>query len=153
MTHVHCAWEYKAQGVTAAQMNVFYGLAVMAIDGMAFTDQYREVRLRDARILDFIKRISANVDPEIEKMGAAFRHASRVTVTTRDGRRFQKLILQRRGSPEAPLQPDEIVYKFRHVVQSCIPEKRMSRILDLVRGLDRLDNTAELIDLAAAKVN
>ena len=153
MTHVHCAWEYKAQGVTAAQMNLFYGLAVIAIDGMAFTDQYREERLRDPRILELIGRISANVDPEIEKMGAAFRHAARVTVTTQDGRSFQKLILHRRGSPEAPMQPDDIVYKFRHVVRSCIPEKRMSRILDLARGLDRLDDTRELIELVAAKIN
>jgi 2-methylcitrate dehydratase PrpD len=153
MTHVHCAWEYKAQGVTAAQMNLFYGMAVMAIDGMAFTDQYREDRLRDPRILEFISRISATVDPEIEKMGAAFRHAARVTVTTRDGRSFRKLILHRRGSPEAPLQPDEVVYKFRNVVRSCIPERRMSRILELVRDLDRLDNTSELIDLVAASVN
>jgi len=44
MTHVHCAWEYKAQGVTAAQMNLSYGLAVIALDGMAFVDQYREDR-------------------------------------------------------------------------------------------------------------
>jgi 2-methylcitrate dehydratase PrpD len=153
MTHVHCAWEYKAQGVTAAQMNLFYGLAVIALDGMAFTDQYREERLRDPRILGLIGRMSANVDPEIEKMGAAFRHAARVTVTTRDGRTLQKLILHRRGSPEAPLQPDDIVYKFRHVVRSCIPEKRMSRILDLARDLDRLDNTRELIELVAAKIN
>ena len=153
MTHVHCAWEYKAQGVTAAQMNLFYGLAVIALDGMAFTDQYREERLRDPRILDLIGRMSANVDPEIEKMGATFRHAARVTVTTRDGRTLQKLILHRRGSPEAPLQPDDIVYKFRHVVRSCIPEKRMSRILDLTRDLDRLDNTRELIELVAAKIN
>lgn len=153
MTHVHCAWEYKAQGVTAAQMNLYYGLAVIALDGMAFTDQYREERLRDPRILELIGRMSANVDPEIEKMGAAFRHAARVTVTTRDGRTFQKLILHRRGSPEAPLQPDDIVYKFRHVVGSCIPEKRMSRILDLVRDLDRLDDTRELMELVAAKIN
>jgi hypothetical protein len=76
-----------------------------------------------------------------------------VTVTTRDGRSFRKLILHRRGSPEAPLQPDEVVYKFRNVVRSCIPERRMSRILDLVRDLDRLDNTSELIDLVAASVN
>jgi 2-methylcitrate dehydratase PrpD len=153
MTHVHCAWEYKAQGVTAAQMNLFYGLAVIALDGMAFTDQYREERLRDPRILGLIGRMSANVDPEIEKMGAAFRHAARVTVTTRDGRTLQKLILHRRGSPEAPLQPDDIVYKFRHVVRSCIPEKRMSRILALARDLDRLADTRELIELVAAKIN
>jgi 2-methylcitrate dehydratase PrpD len=153
MTHVHCAWEYRAQGVTAAQMNLYYGLAVIAIDGMAFTDQYREGRLRDPRILDFIGRITASVDPEIEKMGAAFRHAARVTVTARDGRAFEKFVLHRRGSPEAPLKPDDIVYKFRHVVRSCIPEKRMTKILDLVMSLERLENTKELIDLVAAKIN
>lgn len=153
MTHVHCAWEYKAQGVTAAQMNLYYGLAVIALDGMAFTDQYREERLRDPRILDFIGRISATVDAEIEAMGAAFRHAARVKVNTRDGRAFEKLILHRRGSPEAPLQPRDIEYKFRHVVRSCIPEARMSRILDLVRGLECLDNTRELLQLVAAPTN
>jgi 2-methylcitrate dehydratase PrpD len=153
MTHVHCAWDYKAQGVTAAQMNLYYGLAVIALDGMAFTDQYREDRLRDPRILDFIQRVSARVDPEIENMGAPFRHAARITVTTRDGRTFQKLVLHRRGSPEAPMQPDEIVYKFRHVVRSCISEKRMSRILDLARELDRLDNTQKLTELVAAKIH
>jgi len=153
MTHLHCAWEYKAQGVTAAQMNLYYGLAVIALDGMAFTDQYREERLRDPRILNFIARISAHVDPEIEKMGAAFRHAARLTVTVRDGRRFEKLVLHRRGSPEAPLMPEDIEYKFRHVVRSCIAEKRMVRILDLVRDLDRLDDTRELIELIAAKID
>jgi 2-methylcitrate dehydratase PrpD len=151
MTHVHCAWEYKAQGVTAAQMNLYYGLAVIALDGMAFTDQYRESRLRDPRRLDFIGRISAYVDPEIENMGAAFRHAARVKLTARDGRAFEKLVLHRRGSPEAPLKPEDIVYKFRHVVKSCIPEQRTTRLLDLVRNLDRLDDTRELVELVAAK--
>lgn len=150
MTHVHCAWEYKAQGVTAAQMNLYYGLAVIALDGMAFTDQYREDRLRDPRILDFITRISASVDPQIEAMGAAFRHAARVKLTTRDGRSFEKLILHRRGSPEAPLAPQDIEYKFKHVVRSCIPEQRMSRILDLVRNLENLQSTRELLELVAA---
>lgn len=153
MTHVHCAWEYKAQGVTAAQMNLYYGLAVMALDGMAFTDQYREERLRDPRILDFIGRISAYVDPEIEAMGAAFRHAARVKVTARDGRAFEKLVLHRRGSPEAPMQPEDIVYKFRHVVQSCIPQARMARLLELAQTLDTLDDTRELVELVAAKTH
>ncbi len=153
MTHVHCAWEYKAQGVTAAQMNLYYGLAVIALDGMAFTDQYREDRLHDPRILDFIPRITATVDAEIEKMGAPFRHAARVVVVARDGRRFEKLVLHRSGSPEAPLAPADIEYKFKHVVRSCIPEARMTRIMDLVRGLEKLDNSSELLQLVAAPVN
>ena len=150
MTHVHCAWEYKAQGVTAAQMNLYYGLAVIAFDGVAFTDQYREDRLRDPNILDFIKRITACVDPEIEKMGAAFRHAARMKITTQDGRNFEKLKLHRRGSPENPLKPEEIIYKFKHVAGSCLTSERIERVIALVQALEKLNSTRELIDLVAA---
>jgi 2-methylcitrate dehydratase PrpD len=150
MTHVHCAWEYKAQGVTAAQMNLYYGLAVIALDGAAFTEQYREERLRDPRIFEFIGRIGAYVDPEIEKMGAPYRHAARVKIVARDGRTFEKLLLDRRGSPEKPLSPEDIEYKFRHVVRPCIPQERIDRIVTAVRGLEKLDDLAGLNDLAAA---
>jgi 2-methylcitrate dehydratase PrpD len=153
MTHVHCAWEYKAQGVTAAQMNLYYGLAVIALDGMAFTEQYREARLRDPKILDFIERIRACVDPEIERMGAAFRHAARVKVRTRDGGEFEKLFLHRRGSPEHPLKPEEIEYKFRQVVSPCIAKADADRIVKLANTLDTLPDLSPLIALYAAPVS
>lgn len=152
MTHVHCAWEYKAQGVTAAQMNLYYGLAVIALDGMAFTEQYREGRLADPAILDFICRIGAHVDPEIEAMGAPFRHAARVKVRTHDGRAFEKLLLHRRGSPEQPLAPSEIEYKFRHVVSPCLEKAAADRIVALVAKLETLPDLSELIGLIAAPV-
>jgi 2-methylcitrate dehydratase PrpD len=152
MTHVHCAWEYKAQGVTAAQMNLFYGLAVIALDGMAFTDQYREARLTDPPILDFIQRTAAYVDPEIERMGAPFRHAARIRVRTRDGRELEKLLLHRRGSPEHPLKPEEIEYKFRHVVSSCIDKSTADRIVQLVATLEQRSDLSELMALIATPV-
>jgi 2-methylcitrate dehydratase PrpD len=153
MTHVHCAWKYQAQGVTAAQMNLYYGLAVVAIDGVAFTEQYREERLRDPRILAFIERITARVDPEIEAMGAAFRHAARVSITARDGRIFEKLLLHRRGSPENALTPAEIEQKFSHVVAPCVAPARAAQIIELVRKLEALESTRELIELVAAPVS
>lgn len=150
MTHVHCAWEYKAQGVTAAQMNLYYGMAVIALDGMAFVDQYREDRLGDPRIFDFIKRITARVDPQIEAMGAAFRHAARVRVTTKAGQTFTREILHRRGSPENPLKPEDVIYKFRNVARSCLSAPRMERLLTLARTLDALDDVGELTAMVAA---
>lgn len=146
MTHVHCAWEYKAQGVTAAQMNLYYGMAVIALDGAAFTEQFREVRLSDPQILDFIKRITAHVDPEIEKMGAPFRHASRVKITTRDGKVFEKLALHRRGSPENPLAPEEVIHKFRNVVAPCMSKADAERVITTV---DRCESLADIRELAA----
>jgi 2-methylcitrate dehydratase PrpD len=146
MTHVHCAWEYKAQGVTAAQMNLYYGMAVIALDGAAFTEQFREARLADPQILDFITRITAHVDPEIEKMGAPFRHASRVKITTRAGKVHEKLALHRRGSPENPLAPEEVIHKFRNVVAPCMSKADAERIIATV---DRCESLADINELTA----
>ena len=152
MTHVHCAWAYKAQGVTAAQVNLYYGMAVIALDGAAFTEQFREARLSDPRILYFITRISAHVDPEIEKMGAPFRHASRVKITTRNGKVFEKLSLHRRGSPENPLSPDEVVHKFRNVVAPCMDNAAAERIIAAVDRFETLADINELMPLLGAAV-
>ena len=146
MTHVHCAWEYKAQGVTAAQMNLYYGMAVIALDGAAFTEQFREARLSDPQILDFIARITAHVDPEIETMGAPFRHASRVKITARNGQVFEKLSLHRSGSPENPLSAEEVVHKFRNVVAPCMAKADAERIIATV---DRCEQLTDISELAA----
>jgi len=150
MTHVHCAWPYKAQGVTAAQMNLYYGLAVIAFDGVAFVDQYREDRLNDPRIFDFIARIDARVDPDIDAMGPAFRHAARVAVTTADGRRFEKEILHRRGSPENPLSQADVEHKFRNVVRSCLAPQAIDDIVALSKRLEQIDDVQPLLDILAA---
>jgi 2-methylcitrate dehydratase PrpD len=150
MTYTHCAWEYKAQGVTAAQMNLFYGIAVIGFDGKAFVAQYAEDRLADPRIMDFIKKIHARIDPEIEAMGPAYRHAARVAVTTRDGRQFKHEILNRRGSPENPLSHDDVVYKFRNVVESCLSKYDIDRMIALTERLDTTEDTSELFGLLAS---
>ncbi len=150
MTYTHCAWEYKAQGVTAAQMNLYYGLAVMVYDGMAFVAQYSEDRLAEPRVMDFIQRIEARVDPEIEAMGPPFRHAARMRLTLRDGRQVEHEILHRRGSPENPLSAADVEYKFRHVVASCLRPSDIDRVVSLVARLEQLDNVHELMALIAA---
>jgi len=147
MTHVHCAWEYKAQGVTAAQMNLYYGLAVIALDGVAFTEQFHESRLAEPKTLAFVKRIRAYVDKDIEAMGPVFRHASRLRVKTRDGRMFEKLTLHRRGSPENPLAPGEIVDKFYAVVAPCMKRATAERIVELVDRFETIADVHELTDL------
>jgi 2-methylcitrate dehydratase PrpD len=147
MTYVHCAWEYKAQGVTAAQMNLYYGLAIIAHDGVAFVDQYRQERLSEPALVDFIGRIDAFIDEEIEAMGPAYRHAAVVTVTTQDGQQFSHRVLHRRGSPENPISREDVEYKFRNVVASCLSKTHIDRVIHLVNQADKLDNLNELITL------
>ncbi|MBI4190606.1 MAG: MmgE/PrpD family protein [Betaproteobacteria bacterium] len=148
-TYVHCAWEYKAQGVTAAQMNLFFGLAAIAHDGDAFVEQYREDRLRDPKLLDFIKRIEATVEKEIDDMGAPFRQTSRITVHTKDGRKLYKEVLRRLGSPENPLSQDQVYRKFGILTRNCLTDKQRDDLMAIVRDLDRLDDLGKLTAILA----
>ncbi|OWT79885.1 MULTISPECIES: MmgE/PrpD family protein [unclassified Achromobacter] len=151
MTFVHCAWDYKAQGVTAAQMNLYYGLAVIAHDGMAFVSQYREDRLADPRLLDFITRIHAREEARFDSMGPAFRHAAVVTLRTRDGRQLTHEILNRRGSPENPISADDVEYKFRNVVESCLAPADIDKVVKWSADLERLADLQALLQLLAAR--
>ncbi|HEX4367723.1 MAG TPA: MmgE/PrpD family protein [Rhodopila sp.] len=144
MTFVHTAWPYKPAGVTAAQMNLFYGLAVIALHRDASVRQYGEERLADPAILAFIQRISAFEDDGLEAMGAPFRHAARVEVTTRDGRVFRHERLGRRGSPDDPVGPAAIVRKFDDCVRGVLSDDDAAALRGLVMRLDTLDDTGDV---------
>jgi 2-methylcitrate dehydratase PrpD len=150
MTHVHCAWQYKSQGVTAAQMNLFFGLAAIAVDGDAFVHQYREDRLRDPKILDFIKRIKSNPDPEIDKMGPFFRHASRLSLTTRDGREIKKEMLHRLGSPENPLPAEWVHKKFRTLARHCLADNQIDEVIEISQSLEKQESVVKLTAILGA---
>lgn len=147
MTHVHCAWPYRAQGVTAAQMNLSYGLAVMALDGSAFVDQYREDRLSDPRVLDLVGRVKASIDPDIEAMGPPMRHASMITIKTRDGRIYSIRTDNRKGSPEDPLTPEDVRGKFHAIMKATPIAGRAEQIVEAVDRIERSADIASLLDL------
>jgi len=151
MTYTHCAWEYKAQGVTAAQMNLFYSMTVMGLDGVAFVAQYDESRLTDPRILKFIHKIHAYIDQEIEAMGPAYRHAARLEIQTTDGRQFKHEILNRRGSPEHPLSHEDVVYKFRNIVERCLDPKDIDRVIAFSETFDQCEDFRPLISILQHK--
>jgi 2-methylcitrate dehydratase PrpD len=147
MTYVHCAWEYNAQDVTAAQMNLFFGLGAIAVDGEAFVEQYREDRLRDPRILEIVRRSKAYVDPEIEAMGPSARHAVRLAVVTRDGRTLRKEMMHSPGSPQHPLTPEQIVRKFTILARHALEPAQADRLATMTLELDRLSDVGPLIAL------
>lgn len=150
MTHVHTAWPYKPAGITAAQMNLFYGLAVTALKGKITTADLTEDRLANPQILDFITRITAQDDAAIEAMGPAFRHACRMTVTTRTGQTFFHEELARRGSPENPVSPSEVQEKFRGNVAALISDAEADRIIADVDGFETITDAKPLLAILGA---
>ena len=84
-------------------------------------------------------------------MGAAYRHAARVEITTRDGKRLHHEILHRRGSPENPLSAYEVEQKFRNVAAGCLAPSAMEQIVQQVESIERMASVAPLLELLAAE--
>ena len=151
MTFVHTAWEYRPVGITAAQMNIYYGLAVMALRGEVSAADYTEGAISDPAILAFIPRISVSVDQELEEMGAAFRHAARLVVRTVDGRTLKREIYHlRRGSPENPVSRQDVERKFVSNVDTLLGRSSIDRLKELASQLEGLANVDELVKIIGA---
>jgi 2-methylcitrate dehydratase PrpD len=133
-------------------MNLYFNLASVAFDGMLFVDQYSESKLADPKLLAFMKKIYAYIDEDIEAMGVAYRHASKVKVTTTAGMKFEQTILDRRGSPENPLSKADIQFKFKNVVIGILSNKRIDEVIELVDRLETLSDVNQLMSLLAPSV-
>ena len=147
MTYVHVAWPYRPVSVTAAQMNLFYGLSVLALRGSLTVDDYDEDRIDDPSVLDFMRRIHPFEDERIESRGPAARHAATVKVLTRSGAMLSHDVWGRRGSPENPVAREDVEAKFFSNVARRIPADTARRIADLVNRLDTLASIDELTAL------
>jgi aconitate decarboxylase len=149
MTFVHTAWQYRPTGVTGAQMNMYYGLSVMARRRNISASDYAEDAIADPENLAFIPRIKIAVDPEIESRGPSFRHAARITVLTTDRRNFKREVWHRRGSPENPVSRKEVEEKFAANVNQLLDADTAERLKCLATSLDVLANAKEIIEIVA----
>ena len=149
MTFVHTAWDYRPAGVTAAQMNMFYGIAVMALRGDVAARDYTEDRIADPETLAFIPRIKVFVDKELEAMGPAFRHAARVTVRTTDGRTHKREVLNRRGSPENAVTREDVERKFAANLTGILAPPEIDRLKSLALSIDTLPNADEIVKIVS----
>jgi 2-methylcitrate dehydratase PrpD len=147
MTFVHTAWDYRPAGVTAAQMNMFYGIAVMALRGDVTARDYTEDGIADPEVLAFIPRIKVFEDPELEAMGAAFRHAARVTVRTTDGRTIKREVLNRRGSPENAVTRAGVERKFAGNLDGILRPEQIEHLEALALSLDTQPNADALVKI------
>ncbi len=151
MTYVHCAWTYKPAGITAAQMNLFYGLAVTALNGQVTAAAFTEDKLAAPEIMAMIGRISAHEDPELEAMGPAFRHAARLVVRTRDGRTLRHEELHRRASPENPVTAAEVEQKFRGNLEGILTRAEQDTVVQAVERFETLTDFAPLLTVLGAQ--
>jgi 2-methylcitrate dehydratase PrpD len=122
----HCGWDFDPatmKGVLAAQMNLRYGLAAMAIDRTATPAQYSEERIKRADIKAFLPRIDVDVNPAYDK-DPALRLACKLQARSRAGETYRDETLYRRGGLEDPVSPEDLERKFMTLTADVLSPTR-----------------------------
>lgn len=139
MAFRHCAWPYRPAGVTAAQMNMPFALAMMAVDRAAMGAQFREERLEDPKVLPMLNRIVVESDPEYSKGGDETRHAARVSLLAKSGQVFELEMWNRPGSPANPMSEAQLAAKFKALADASLPASKVKQLGGLIGNLERHD--------------
>lgn len=143
-TFNHTSWEYQPGGITSAQMNMQYVVAVTVLEGDIFVDQFTEEKANDSNIIEFTRKIEVIPSHDLDQLGPEFRHTVIAEIRTADGRSFKERVDTARGSNRKPLSTQEIIEKYRILAGKVCDAKEVATIQDMVMNLEKVLDVREM---------
>jgi 2-methylcitrate dehydratase PrpD len=143
----HAGWTYRPEGMTSAQLNLSYCVAVLLLEGDVFVDQFSEATLADPQRLALAARIEAREDPAITARGSKHRHTVHVTVRLRDGTMLEETVEAPRGSERHFPGASDVTAKFAKLAGRVLPRAELERLVETVLEIDRLPDVRALLQI------
>lgn len=135
-------WHPKTK--ETADHSLPYIVAVTLMDGDITLKQFDEEHLSNECLLGLVQKISVKEKKEYTDMyGTSF--PNKITITTKDGRKFEKEVLDPKGHPKNPLSKKEIEAKFTANARGFISEDAQKRVIDAVWNLESVKSMREVI--------
>ena len=149
VTMDHVGWPYAPQGLTSAQLNLPYCVAVMLLDGDVFTDQFTEAMVADPERIAVSQLVEVREDQAITARGKAFRHMVRVELRLKDGTQMERTVEAPRGSEHSFAEASDVIAKFRKLARSRLGADQVERIVDAVMNAEQMTECGDLARLLA----
>ena len=118
-------------------------LAVMAVDGtMTFAAAHDYKRVKDPRVRKMRERIKAVADPSIPAPVRGWRCIMEITL--KDGRKLSHQTMAAKGSPDNPLNRDEVAEKALDLMGPVIGKARGKALIAALYDVGRLKDVRTL---------
>lgn len=134
------------QSVVDAQFSMPFGAALAVLYKSAALDRYCIEEIRNPEVTGLMERVRCVRNPELDRHYPGKWPAS-VTITTKRGNVFKKVLDHPKGDPENPLSWDEMIDKFRSLASEVLRLERCDAIVQMVRRLDSVRDIRELFSL------
>jgi 2-methylcitrate dehydratase PrpD len=136
---------YEPTDVSSAQFSIPFSIAVRAVTGSNDLSHYMNDTLwKDPRVSEVARRVTFTAAPEAE---GDERHFCRLTITLKNGEKYETSVRHVRGSFLNPLTQEEVERKFSRLAGTAVGEARVNKIVDVVNQIEQLDDVSRLVDL------
>ncbi len=118
-------------------------VAVMLLDKtVSFRAAHDKASMQDPAVLRERAKVQLAPDAELEKLIPT--RVAIVEVTLTDGTQLSERVEHVRGTPDNPMNRDEVVAKARELMTPVLGAAKTSKLIDRVLGLDNVKNIREL---------
>jgi 2-methylcitrate dehydratase len=136
--------KWAPENKETADHSLPYIAARTMFDGGLDNDSYAPDKLRDARILAFMRKIVVKEDPAFATLTMNV-PPTRLTATLDDGRRITRLVDSMPSFAGQPATRPDVERKFRSNVGKRWPRERTDAVLQALWALDRTDDLPALL--------
>jgi len=128
-------------------VNVQYILSAILLDGkLTFEAAHDYQRLQDKRLLEMKAKVQLIVDEELEKRTGK-RYQGLVEVMLRDGRTLRAHVINCRGRPENPMNPEEVSKKAAWLMEPVLGVQDTRQIIESINALESVSSIRDLTSL------
>jgi len=117
------------QTVLHARLSIQYGIASILVRGKAGLQEYTEEAIQDPKVREIAKKITIEIDPEIQKLYPNPRSMI-VQIKDKKGNVYSSRVDYPKGDPENPMTDDELIDKFIDVTEGVISKGRQAEIIE-----------------------
>ncbi|MFO7609897.1 MAG: MmgE/PrpD family protein, partial [Candidatus Krumholzibacteriia bacterium] len=111
-----------------------------------YPNSFEQDKLFDPRIRALLKKIKVVANPEIDALFPGIKRAI-ATITTNDGRRFERTVDHAKGSPANPMTDDELIAKFRANASAVMDPAAQDRVIEATMEFERQADLAAYMQL------
>ena len=120
-------------------INLQHLVSVLLVDGdLTFASSHDEERMRDPAAVALKSRITLQPDPSVERQRAL------VTISMADQHNFTHRATAVRGTPDNPMNDEEINAKAMDLMASVLGEARSRELIDVIWNIEKIGNIREL---------
>ena len=138
-----CPFASPASG-GEARLSLNYIVAAALLHGQPLIDQFTDEAARSLEVRAMMDRVTVEVVQEDATRSTA---AIPVTVELASGRVLRHQVEYSRGTPEIPLEPEELDAKFLYCSRYILPPDHIDGALTQFRGLEEVEDVTGLASI------